>query len=107
MYTRRWWDNDLVGIGVVVLGVIGFIMLIGAIAARIDAVGDQAEIEQLRADIQTVGCIASEDVFGQATQWNQKIASKKSYNRRWWAAWIIPNSWDAVAPLSAGRCQSS
>jgi hypothetical protein len=62
-------------------------------------VGASPEIEQLRSDMIGLSGAASEDVLGQATQWNQRIRRMQAYNARWWGDPFIPDAWDQVAVL--------
>lgn len=67
-------------------------------------VGAAPQIEQLRADLDGVSGAASEDVLGQATEWNQRIRRMQAYNSRWWADPFIPDAWDRVRLIDvAGR----
>ena len=85
-------------------GVILAVFLFGysfiAVAEQLRLPGSLAEIEQLRRDSQTVGALQSEDVLGQVTQWNQKIASYQAYNRTWYANLLVPDAWDDVQPIT-------
>ena len=58
--------------------------------------GEQAQIEQLRRDVQQVDPSNAHDIYGLAAQANQVIASKKRYNHIWWSALLIPDGWDSV-----------
>ncbi|MBN2022750.1 MAG: hypothetical protein JW809_08130 [Pirellulales bacterium] len=62
-------------------------------------VGAGPAIEQLRSDIGNLSGESSEDVVGQATQWNQRIRSMQAYNAQWWGNPFIPDDWDRVEPL--------
>ena len=66
---------------------------------RLTFPGELSEIEQLRKDAGKVSAASSEDVVGQVTAWNQKIASYQAYNRMWWSDVIIPDGWDQVRPI--------
>jgi hypothetical protein len=59
-----------------------------------------AQIEQLRKDSSNVDPAQAEDVIGQVTQWNQRIASNQAFNKTWWAGWAIPDAWDDIEPIS-------
>ena len=59
----------------------------------------EAEIEQLRGDLQKVSVQESEDVIGQVTQWNQIIARKRMYNDILLVCMFVPNGWDRIEPL--------
>lgn len=61
--------------------------------------GEVAQIEQLRKDVQKVSASGSEDVIGQATHWNQVIASYQRYNRTIFDP-IIPDGWDSIALIA-------
>lgn len=90
-----------------VLGFIGFVVLVleiplGSIlyvAKRIEYVSGSASIEQLRSDLTTVTAQRSEDAVGQATQWNQTIATMKRWNAVPFVCLFIPDGWDRIKPI--------
>jgi len=86
------------GVGLLVL--LACLLLITRAAGYMELPGAVAKIEQLRADVWAVDLLASEDVLGQVTEWNQTILSNQRYNRIWWAGWMIPDEWEAVQPIS-------
>lgn len=57
-------------------------------------INGSAEIERLRLDLPRVGELSDEDAIGQATEWNQKIASWRRWNRVPVICLLIPNGWD-------------
>lgn len=88
----------LVLVGAVLLLVVVFVGVI--LAAEYGSFpGASAEIEALRQDVRRVGRGADEDILGQAATANRIIASKKEYNTRWWACWMIPNGWGKIEPI--------
>ena len=94
-------DGEEIGI-IATLAAIFLCLLIGlfCIIERAALPGDMAKIAQLRIDAASVGTASSEDVVGQVTAWNQRIASKKAYNSTWWACIVIPNQWDSMEPIA-------
>lgn len=60
----------------------------------------EAQIQQLRYDLEKLdGQSISEDVIGQATEWNQKIAEQQRWNLIPVYQLYIPNGWDNIEPL--------
>lgn len=63
-------------------------------------VSAEAQISQLRQDLRKLeGQQISEDVIGQATEWNQTIAEQQRWNQIPVFQWYIPNGWDDIEPL--------
>jgi hypothetical protein len=58
---------------------------------------ESARIEQLRRDVLKVSDTTSEDVLGQVTEANQKVASNRAWNRIPIICILVPNGWDEVA----------
>ena len=58
--------------------------------------GEKAEIEQLRVDIENLKENVSEDVIGQAVEFNRLIANNRRYNQLWWSDIIIPDGWNKI-----------
>lgn len=85
---------------VVVLFVLVSGLIIGA--NNMEMPGALSQIEQLRADMMHVSK-NSEDIIGQAADWNQTIKSKQAYNKIWWSKMYIPNAWDEVEPIAIPR----
>jgi hypothetical protein len=73
------------------------------IAGRVDLHGDLAKIERVRVDVRNIDLNASEDAYGIAMAWNQKIVSKQAYNRVWYLDPLIPDEWDAVELIEVRR----
>ncbi|MBN2296563.1 MAG: hypothetical protein JXM70_29310 [Pirellulales bacterium] len=78
-------------------------MTVIRLSYEIAFVGASPAIEQLRSDLTDIAGIASEDVVGQATAWNQKIRSMQAYNGMWWGDPFIPDQWDSVVELPIPR----
>jgi hypothetical protein len=83
------------GVGVTLIIVVFAYVLIGVIKHSVYP-GEVARIEQLRIDVKKAGKARSEDVIGQATEWNQKIRSEQAYNKIWWADLITPDEYENV-----------
>ena len=64
-----------------------------------DFISTRAEIEQLRSDVVQVNASQSEDVIGQVTQLNQKIARWRMWNSVPVVCVFVPNGWDTLAPI--------
>ena len=77
------------------------------ISYKIAFVGAAPAIEQLRSDINNISGMSSEDVVGQATQWNQRIRTMQAYNATWWGAPFIPDEWDSVEVLPVPKIASA
>ncbi len=74
---------------------------------EVSFVGAGPAVEQLRSDIADIAGVASEDVVGQATSWNQTIRSMQAYNDSWWGDPFIPDEWDSVSPLPIPRANTA
>lgn len=77
-------------------------MLISSVvlaANHIYYVSASAEIGQLRADIDRLDGLVSEDIAGQATAWNQKISARQRWNGVPIAGLLVPNGWDRIQML--------
>ncbi len=74
---------------------------------EVSFVGAGPAVEQLRSDIADIAGVASEDVVGQATSWNQTIRSMQAYNDSWWGDPFIPDEWDSVSPLPIPRANTT
>lgn len=85
-------------ITVVTILLLGIALLVVGIN-HLTTPGQIAAIEQLRKDVRRVDIAESEDVIGQVTQWNQKIASYQLYNQMWLTAWTVPDQWDSVQSI--------
>lgn len=86
-------------LGVCVLvfgGLFIVVFLIVGVLNKIEVNGDISMIEQLRNDVKKSGCVNNEDIIGQVTDWNQRIAQYRRYNKMFLISWIIPDEWDCV-----------
>lgn len=92
--------RDCLSILIVIVALIAFICaFIGSVIWAMERVTFSmtvAEIEQLRADVQRVDVIGSEDVIGQVVEINQDIAAKKRANELWYTDWLVPDGWDDI-----------
>jgi hypothetical protein len=82
---------------IVIIVIMTYAVLCGVTRSKLP--GEIAQIEQLRKDSAQVSIHESEDVIGQITQWNQEIISNQTYNKIWWADWVIPDDWESVEPI--------
>lgn len=82
-------------IGCILVFVLAFCGILMGIV-HIEFPGEQVRIEQLRSDITRVSGNLGEDVMGQVTEVNQKIAAKKRYNSISFLCLFIPNGWDGI-----------
>lgn len=93
----------LVGGGIIltvfVLVCVAFIAPVAILANWTEYVSGAEAIKQLRADMQHVSVQRSEDVVGQATDWNQRIRSNQRWNRVPIVCVLIPNGWDNIEPI--------
>ncbi|MBN1910015.1 MAG: hypothetical protein JW818_09770 [Pirellulales bacterium] len=80
----------------VAIGLLCVPALIIRISYEIALVGAVPAIEQLRADINDISGVSSEDAIGQATQWNQRIRTLQAYNAQWWGNPFIPDAWNDI-----------
>lgn len=85
-------------VGIITSALLFIGMLVGA-THHAQAPGEFAEIEQLRKDVERVNIVASQEVVGQVTRWNQRIARMKAYNKTWWGDIFIPDSWNEVSTI--------
>ena len=80
--TEDLFDNSvvkvIVGIAVVLLIIFP---LVGNFVNRMELIGTEARIEQLRSDAAQVNIAESEDIMGQVAEANQRIRSMQAYNR--------------------------
>lgn len=94
-------DDEVMAIVVIVVivggGIFGAAAGLSAIGNRAAFPGHLAQVESLRVDVQRVDMAESEDVIGQVTAWNQRIAQCQAYNRIWWADFMYPDACDDVA----------
>lgn len=78
---------------VIFLIIIAFVVGIVRTVHQFEAYSSIQKIESIRAD---VAKNSSEDVVGQATQWNQEIKSSKYWNSVPILELMIPDVWDDV-----------
>ena len=80
------------------------VIMVGTVAVdeRVKYTSAVPMIEHLRKDIRVVAPSRAEDVYGQATQWNQTIAKKQAWNQVPFVCLLIPNGWDMVQPIEVG-----
>lgn len=97
------FDSPAAFLLTIVLGILLLIAVLVAVVNRAKVPGELAQIEQLRQDVQRVDANKAEDVVGQVTQWNQRIASSKAYNQLWYSSWAVPDAWDTVEPIEIPR----
>ncbi len=67
-----------------------------SIGNRVGLLGEIAQITQLKNDIKKASILSNEDIMGQVTVWNQKIAFYKAYNNIWWADILISDKWNSI-----------
>jgi hypothetical protein len=89
------------------VALVGVFVFGPAVANKIAVRGEIAAIESLRRDVASTACVASEDVVGQVTQWNQTIARKRQFTRVFVIGMYYPNEWDAIAPIEAKVCENA
>ena len=73
---------------VTVLGLVGLVGICSTVVTcvnRIEFVGQQAQIEQLRKDVLRTKTGQNEDVIGQVTQINRDLAECKRWRSIWWS----------------------
>jgi hypothetical protein len=100
---ERFWMHPL---GFASMALLLIAMLIGVIAFvdnYVTYVASVAQIEQLRVDLANTNIAESEDVVGQATEFNQQISTAQMWNDVLFVQLFIPNGWDAVQPLQVQR----
>jgi hypothetical protein len=96
---RSKWDGADWMIFWILFGTVALIAsvpVVGAIGAAYNFPAELADIEQLRKDAAEVDGRASEDVIGQVTQVNRRIATLQQQNKMLLYAWAVPDGWDKV-----------
>lgn len=66
-----------------------------------------ARIEEVRSSVDRLGCAASEDVLGKATDWNTEIQAARLWNSRWLADPFYHDGWDTVATIIIPDCRGN
>ena len=87
-------------VGSVAMSVFSVIGAFGAVFSRAQFPLTLARIEQLRSDAAAVDPAQAEDVIGQVTDANKKIAAAQTCNRLWYCDFVEPDAWnDALIPV--------
>lgn len=94
---RKFWEAHE-GLFILV-GVAAAICLLCGGVIYVKSQGQYAEIQSLRGDVLNVSDTIGEDVMGQVTQWNQRIAMMRRFNSMPFVCLFIPNAWDEVEPI--------
>jgi uncharacterized membrane protein SpoIIM required for sporulation len=77
--------------------------LIGWLVMRVTIATDIAKIEQLRTDSADVDPAQAEDVIGQVTQVNQRIAEMRTWDGMFVLGLFIPDEWSSIEPIPVPR----
>ncbi len=93
----------VLGTTIIVLAFVAFMASLMWIIIMLQTPADLARVEQLRHDSAQVDPQQAEDVIGQVTETNQKIISTQTFNRQWWAGWVIPDEWQSVELIEVPR----
>lgn len=86
-------------VGLMVFVVGGATTLVG-VTSHASYWSDIASVEQLRRDAAGVDPAQAENVIGQVTRWNQRIAAKKACNALWWCDFTEHDNWNTVRPIA-------
>lgn len=65
---------------------------------------DMARMQQVRSAVGQLGCTASEDIIGQAADWNTKVQSARVWNRRTIGDPFIHDGVDTVTLIVIPYC---
>ena len=95
-------NNDLWFVGAFVCIIVLVIMGLSLAVAHWAAIGEIAEIDEMKRMITEAIPDASEleDVYGEAAKLNRKLASAKKYNALFWADPWIPDSYATQDPIA-------
>lgn len=99
MYADDIWFGACVAGAILGLSAVA-VILTAAAGNRSEYISMGARIEQLRQDVRRVDVAESEDVIGQVTEANQRIAANRRWNRVPIVNWVIPDGWDTLAPIT-------
>ena len=86
-------------IGCFILGILLLGYALTGMGRKMSISVEMAEIGALRQDIKKLSK-DNEDVIGQATEINRKIARMQRLNNLWWADLIVPDEWEDVKPIA-------
>ncbi len=79
-------------------------LLVGGVL-QINLISERVEIQQMRADVAKVGCIAAEAAIGLVIEKNRLIKNTKFWAHHWLAGLIVPNGWDNITLIEIPDCQ--
>ena len=91
--------DELMATMAIILGVLLLAAAIAMCANYYDFMASSASLEALRVDAANLSEPASEDVIGQITAFNQRIAAMQRLNGSPFVCLFIPNGWDALRPI--------
>jgi len=66
-----------------------------------------AEIQEIRMAVDSLGCIASEDVLGKAATINSRLASYRGYNNMFFVDIYFTDRWNTVSPIKMPNCNEN
>ena len=89
---------------VLVLMIVSLYVIVGVVV-QIGFPSERIGIEQVRADVATVGCSAAEDAVGLAIETNRTIKSNQFWAHHWLTGLAVPNGWDDIAVIEIPDCQ--
>ena len=96
---REWFE--IAGILVLVMLVLLVLACGAETAAQHASLSEHfATIDEVRKALAIAPPESNEGIVRLATEWNGTIATNKAYNKKWWACWAVPNSWDNVKPIT-------
>lgn len=106
----RWEDasDKADAVGLVVMLILSVITAVAVVSSAVEHVRFRpmlAGVAQVRAAVERLGCRASHDVIGGATEFNAAVASRRAYNATWWADQMIPDGWDTVTAIAIPECR--
>jgi len=102
--SRSEW-TDIAGPVALILVVVWLACAIAAIVNQMGFRPAMSKMAQVRSSVARLGCSASEDVIGAATDWNAETESNRIWNGRFITDPFYHDGWDTVTTIVIPECK--